>query len=93
MKNLFKAIHKQKLKEIQEILSNPRAKSLIDFNSTNSHGDTILHLAAKSDNSEIVKICLKMGVDPFMKNRRGRIPIEMTKNPIIRDILKQGKTL
>jgi ankyrin repeat protein len=91
MKTLFKAIYKQKLKETQEILLNPRARSLIDFDCPNTNGDTILHMAAKGENAEIVKICLKVGVDPFMKNRRGKIAIELTKNPVIKELLKQGK--
>jgi len=47
-------------------------------------------LAAKGENEEIVKICLKVGVDPFMKNKKGKIAMEITKKQSIRDLLKQG---
>ncbi len=93
VKALFKAVHKQKLKEIHDLLSNPRARNLIDFNSKNTNGDTILHLAVKGENEEIIKICLKLGVDPFSKNRRGKIAIELTKNLLVKEILKQGKKM
>jgi len=87
---LFKAVHKQKLKEIQEILNNPRS-SFIDFNSQNSYGETILHVAARTENEEIIRLCLKLGADPFMKNRKGKIAIELSRKPNIRTLLKQGK--
>ena len=89
LKSLFKAVHKQKLKEIQEILNNPRS-SFIDFNSQNSYGETILHVAARTENEEIIRLCLKLGTDPFMKNRKGKIAIELSRKPNIRTLLKQG---
>lgn len=91
MKALFKAVHKQKLKEIQEIFNNPRSSALIDLNSSNSYGDTILHVAARTENEEIVRLFLKLGADPFMKNRKGKIPIELARKANVRNLLKQGK--
>lgn len=91
LKTLFKAIHKQKLKDIYEIVGNSRCRSLIDFSAPNSQGETILHAASKTENEEIVKLCLKVGVDPFMKNKRGKIAFELARKPNIRDLLKQGK--
>ena len=91
VKILFNLVHKQKIPEIQEIIANPRNLALINFNHSNSNGETILHIAARTENEEIVKICLKLGADPFMKNRRGKIPIELTRKQTIRDLLKQGK--
>lgn len=49
-----------------------------------------MHLAAKGENEEIVKICLKIGIDPFQKNRKGKIAMELAKKQTIRDLLKQG---
>lgn len=88
---MFKAVHKQKLKEIQELFSNPRCGALIDFNSSNSYGDTVLHIAARTENEEIIRLFLKLGADPFMKNRKGKIPIELARKPTTRNLLKQGK--
>ena len=89
LKALFKAVHKQKLKDIQEILISPRC-SLIDFNTQNSYGETILHVAARTENEEIVRFCLKLGVDPFMKNRKGKIAIELARKQNTRTLLKQA---
>lgn len=47
-------------------------------------------MAAKTENEEIVKICLRIGVDPFMKNKKGKIAMELAKKPSLRDLLKQG---
>lgn len=91
LKQLFKSIHKQKLQDLQTILSNHRVQNLVDFNTKNSYGDSLLHVAAKAENEEIVKICLKIGVDPFMKNKKGKIAMELAKKPSLRDLLKQGK--
>lgn len=93
MKTLFKAIHKQKFKDICEIVESPRCRALIDFNTPNSHGETLLHAAAKTDNEEIVKFCLKLGVDPFMKNKRGKIAFELARKSNIREVLKQGNLI
>ena len=76
--------------ELQAILSNQRVRNLIDLNTKNNNGETLLHLAAKSENEDIVKLCLKIGVDPFMKNKKGKIAMELTKNRSIRELLKQG---
>ena len=90
IKQLFKLVHKQKLPEIIEIIFINRARNLVDFNTKNNYGETILHLAAKGENEEIVKICLKIGIDPFQKNRKGKIAMELAKKQTIRDLLKQG---
>ena len=90
IKQLFKSVCKQKMDELQAILSNQRVRNLIDLNTKNNNGETLLHLAAKSENEDIVKLCLKIGVDPFMKNKKGKIAMELTKNHSIRELLKQG---
>lgn len=91
MKQLFESVHKQKLEDIQLIISNHRVQNLVDFNTKNSYGDSLLHVAAKTENEEIVKIFLKLGVDPFMKNKKGKISMEIAKKQSLRDLLKQGK--
>ena len=87
---LFKLVHKQKQEELQILLSNNRVRNLVDFNAANDYGETLLHLAAKCENEEIVKLCLKIGADPFMKNKKGKIAMELAKKQSIRDLLKQG---
>jgi ankyrin repeat protein len=63
---------------------------LVDFNASNAQGESILHIASRKGNEELVKYCLTLGIDPFMKNRRGKIPFEVAKRPEIKQLLKQG---
>ena len=92
MKTLFKAAQKGKIEIIEAVTGKPRNLALIDFNTPNQQGDSILHIAARCQNEEIVKLCLKIGIDPFMKNRRGKIALELAKRPSIKQILKRGNT-
>jgi ankyrin repeat protein len=72
--------------------SNLRNFYLVDVNEPDSSGDTILHTAARSDSPQLVQACLNLGADPFTKNRKGKIPLELARKEAIRKILKEGKT-
>jgi hypothetical protein len=53
---------------------------------------SLLHLAAKSDNLELVVWALKYGADPDVSDKKGRKPSELSKNERIKEILKHTKT-
>jgi ankyrin repeat protein len=53
---------------------------------------SLLHLAAKSDNLELVVWSLKYGADPNVSDKKGRKPVDLTKAERIKEILKHAKT-
>jgi ankyrin repeat protein len=77
----------------RKLFENHRNANLIDLNFIDSNGEAILHLAAKHNREEIVKICLQFGADPYLKNRKGKIAVELTKLERIQQILKQGNLI
>ena len=88
-------VHKEDLNGFKGLFSGKSKRNLhlIDVNTPNSRGDSILHEAAKSGHLEMVQACLNLGADPFQKNRKGKIPVELAKKEAIKDILKAGKFL
>ncbi|KAJ3000943.1 hypothetical protein HDV02_000012 [Globomyces sp. JEL0801] len=65
----------------------------VDINaSLNATSDrSLLHLAAKADNLELVVWAIKYGADPNVKDGKGRKPIELAKMDKVKDILKHAK--
>lgn len=88
---LHTAVNKNDITRLKSLMENGRAKRLVDVNTTNGSGETILHRAVKGGKAETIKACLALGADPFAKNRRGKMPIELTHSEEIRNLLKQGK--
>lgn len=57
-----------------------------------SYERSLLHLAAKADNIELLVWALKYGADPNVTDRRGKKPIDYAKAERIKEILKHAKT-
>lgn len=55
------------------------------FNSED--GDTALHIASYSNNTDIVKLLIDAGADITMSNERGLKPIDVTKSEFVRRII------
>lgn len=76
---------------LREMFSIRRNKIVLNVNSPDSHGDTILHVAARHDHSaELVQLCIELGADPYLKNKKGKLPIELTKDDSVKNILREG---
>ena len=56
------------------------------------HERSLLHLAAKADNLELVVWGLKYGADPNVSDKKGRKPSDLCKSERIKEILKHAKT-
>ncbi|XP_011502913.1 PREDICTED: arf-GAP with SH3 domain, ANK repeat and PH domain-containing protein 1 isoform X2 [Ceratosolen solmsi marchali] len=44
---------------------------------TTTEGDTALHLSAKHDKAESMKLLLKAGADPTLRNKQGKTPLDI----------------
>ncbi|TVY59540.1 Oxysterol-binding protein-like protein, partial [Lachnellula suecica] len=81
-----------------EVLEEPRVKTVLDINggefasdiTTIQSGGTLLHEAARKKNTALIQILLLHGADPFRRDRRGKLPQDVTKDDATRAMLKKS---
>jgi hypothetical protein len=85
-------------KGLGEVLEEPRVKTVLDINggefasdiTTIQSGGTLLHEAARKKNKELIQTLLLHGADPFRRDRRGKLPQDVTKDDATRAVLKRS---
>lgn len=87
---LHRAVQKGQAQTMIDIMKNHRAAVLVDVNTPDAAGETLLHRAAQLGRKDVVKACLQIGVNPFSKNRKGKMPLELCQSDEIRELLRQG---
>ncbi|ODV69145.1 hypothetical protein HYPBUDRAFT_152315 [Hyphopichia burtonii NRRL Y-1933] len=73
------------------LVSNPRASELLDINGADPEsGNTVLHEFIMKDDIQMCDWILKHGGDPFKRDKKGRLPIDLilSKNDPLRKLLK-----
>ncbi|CAK7564670.1 MAG: hypothetical protein SEPTF4163_002569 [Sporothrix epigloea] len=83
---------------LAQVLEEPRLKTVLDINSTEfaldpaiiQNGGTLLHEAARSKNAQLIQVLLLHGADPFRRDRRGKLPQDVTKDDVTRALLKKS---
>jgi hypothetical protein len=81
-----------------EVLEEPRVKTVLDINggefcsdiTTVQSGGTLLHEAARKKNIALIQVLLLHGADPFRRDRRGKLPQDVTKDDHTRSMLKKS---
>lgn len=81
-----------------EVLEEPRVKTVLDINggefasdiTTLQSGGTLLHEAARKKNTALIEVLLRHGADPFRRDRRGKLPQDVTKDDNTRAMLKKS---
>jgi hypothetical protein len=85
-------------KKLREVLEEPRVKTVLDINggefasdiTTIQSGGTLLHEAARKKNTQLIQVLLLHGADPFRRDRRGKLPQDVTKDDATRAMLKRS---
>jgi len=85
-------------KVLEQVLEEPRFKTVLDINSTEfasdpttvQSGGTLLHEAARRKNTRLIQVLLLRGADPFRRDRKGKLPQDVTKDEITRAMLKKS---
>lgn len=85
-------------KKLSQVLEEPRVKTVLDINggefasdiTTIQSGGTLLHEAARKKNKELIQVLLLHGADPFRRDRRGKLPQDVTKDDMTRAMLKRS---
>lgn len=87
---MFDIVSHKDVELLRNLFESRRNRTLLDINSQDPHGNTILHLAAKRDSIDAVNICLELGVDPFVKNGKGKLAMELAKDDRIKHLLRDA---
>ncbi|EME47898.1 hypothetical protein DOTSEDRAFT_69732 [Dothistroma septosporum NZE10] len=83
---------------LEQTLSDGRFKSVIDINGpelateseTAATGGSLLHEAARKKDLKLAQLLLLNGADPFRRDRKGKLPQDVTKDDRTRAILKKS---
>ncbi|KAF2430867.1 oxysterol-binding protein [Tothia fuscella] len=83
---------------LERLLKDPRTRSTVDVNggelatdpTTIQSGGTLLHEAARKKDVKLIQMLLLNGADPFRRDRKGKLPQDVTKDDRTRAILKKS---
>lgn len=98
VKEIHMLVAKQDYEQLEKVLEDSRIEHLIDVNSgelstdpgTVQSGGTLLHEAARKKDTRLIQLLLMHGADPFRRDRKGRLPQDVTKDDRTRGILKKS---
>lgn len=84
--------------ELEKVLVDPRIRNTLDVNggelptdpTTVESGGTLLHEAARKRDMKLIQLLLLNGADPFRRDRKGKLPQDVTKDDKTRAILKKS---
>ena len=86
------AITNKDYAHLRSILTHDRAKALLHMNRLDLEtGSTFLHDAARQGDRKLVEIFLAHGADPIRRDRKGKLPYEVTKDQDIRSLLRASQ--
>ncbi|KAK5449405.1 hypothetical protein LTS15_008949 [Exophiala xenobiotica] len=92
------AVAQREYKQVEAILVEPRVEGTLDVNAqelatepiTVQTGGTLLHEAARKRDLQLAQLLLLHGADPFRRDRKGKLPQDVTKDDRTRAILKKS---
>lgn len=91
--SLHNYIQQGEYDQLEELLNNPRVKGLLDLNTLeplDAPGSTLLHEAARKKDTKLIQLLLMHGADPFRRDRKGKLPQDVTKDDKTRGVLKKS---
>ena len=79
-------------------MSDTRIESTLDVNAlelvtdleTQQSGGTLLHEAARKKDTQLAELLLMNGADPFRRDRKGKLPQDVTKDDKTRNMLRKS---
>ncbi|KAL2824735.1 Oxysterol-binding protein-domain-containing protein [Aspergillus cavernicola] len=83
---------------LEKLLEEPRVEGILDVNAldlvtdpTTLHsGGTLLHEGARKKDTKLIQILLMHGADPFRRDKKGKLPQDVTKDDRTRAIVKKS---
>lgn len=86
-------VERHEYENLEALLESPRVKGLLDINTIdppNAPGSTLLHEAARKKDLKLIQSLLLHGADPFRRDKRGKLPQDVTKDDTTRAVLKKS---
>lgn len=91
-------VTKSEHENLEKLLEEPRVEGTIDVNSldlvtdpdTAQSGGTLLHEGARKKDTKLIQILLMHGADPFRRDKKGKLPQDVTKDDKTRAIVKRS---
>ena len=98
VREVQKLVARQQYDQLAQLLEDPRVETVLDVNggelatdpTTTQSGGTLLHEAARNKDMKLIQLLLMHGADPFRRDRRGKLPQDVTKDDRTRAILKKS---
>lgn len=98
IKQIQRLVAQKDYKSVESLLVEPRVEGALDVNTlelatdplTVQSGGTLLHEAARQKDIQLAQILLMHGADPFRRDRKGKLPQDVTKDEKTRAILKKS---
>ncbi|KAE8387184.1 Oxysterol-binding protein-domain-containing protein [Aspergillus alliaceus] len=84
--------------KLEKVLEEPRVEGIMDVNNldlvtdpaTAQSGGTLLHEGARKKDTKLIQILLMHGADPFRRDKKGKLPQDVTKDDRTRAIVKKS---
>jgi hypothetical protein len=91
-------VAKRQYDDLEKLLEEPRAEGILDVNSmelvtdriTSQSGGTLLHEGARNRDVQLIEILLTHGADPFRRDKKGKLPQDVTKDDKTKAMLKKS---
>ncbi|RDW92566.1 hypothetical protein BP5796_01960 [Coleophoma crateriformis] len=98
IKEVQQLVAQGEYKRLGEVLEEPKVKTVLDINGgefasdirTMQSGGTLLHEAARNKNTQLIQVLLLHGADPFRRDRKGKLPQDVTKDDSTKAMLKRS---
>ncbi|KAL1878318.1 hypothetical protein Plec18167_004386 [Paecilomyces lecythidis] len=97
-KEIQELVRTSAYEKLEKLLEQPRVEGCVDVNSlelvtdseTIQTGGTLLHEGARKKDTKLLQILLMHGADPFRRDKKGKLPQDVTKDDKTRAILKKS---
>lgn len=97
-KEIQDLIARGEYEKLEKVLEEPRVEGTLDVNSlelvtdpqTIQTGGTLLHEGARKKDTKLIQILLLHGADPFRRDKKGKLPQDVTKDDKTRAIVKRS---
>ena len=98
VREIQKLVSQGEYQGLERLLEDSRVEAVLDINggelvtdpSTIQCGGTLLHEAARKKDMHLIQLLLMHGADPFRRDRKGKLPQDVTKDERTRAILKKS---
>ncbi|KAL1304319.1 hypothetical protein AAFC00_000722 [Neodothiora populina] len=98
VRHIQELVRSHNYKDLETMLADEHTRAVVDVDSpelamdpaTVETGGTLLHEATRSRDTRLIQLLLLNGADPFRRDRKGKLPQDITKDDRVKQILKKS---